>query len=410
MSAPAQKSTLSSADNSSSSSVRNSLVLIVAVAFVLRILVILLGHTYRITPRRDHFQFGWEMGRLARSIALGQGFGSPTDLFTGLSAWAPPVYPYILAGIFKIFGIYTSASAFAILTFNSLFAALTCLTVYGIGFQMYGRRVAIAAAWTWAVFPYVIYWPVRVVWETSLSTFLLSLAVYLTLRIRQKPSRALWIIFGILWGLILLTNTALVSMLPFFLFWILYRKFTAEHFAGAVLCVAIACTVASPWIVRNYVVFHKFIFVRDNLPLELHVANNDASSALWTRTEHPGNDPEAMREFQTLGEIRFMEEKRQQVLQFVHDHPSTFFKFTVERIGYFWAAPPQFLVTRNGYDLGYARHMGFLLGALFAFAGLWLTIRNRIRGTVLDGLSAVRLSAALLSGYPIPALQSSHRA
>src|SRR6478736_600023 len=47
-----------------------SVLLIVIVAFVLRLLVITVGHTYRITPRRDHFQFGWETGRIARSIAL----------------------------------------------------------------------------------------------------------------------------------------------------------------------------------------------------------------------------------------------------------------------------------------------------------------------------------------------------
>ncbi len=57
--------------------------MIVLVALLLRLSVITIGHTYRITPRRDHFQFGWEMGRIARSIATGQGFSSPTDLPTG---------------------------------------------------------------------------------------------------------------------------------------------------------------------------------------------------------------------------------------------------------------------------------------------------------------------------------------
>ena len=48
----------------------------------------------------------WAFGRIARSIASGHGFGSPfAD--TGLSALLPPVYSYLLAGIFKIFGIET---------------------------------------------------------------------------------------------------------------------------------------------------------------------------------------------------------------------------------------------------------------------------------------------------------------
>ena len=374
----------------------HSVAFIVLTAFLLRLAVITIGHTYRITPRRDHFQFGWEMGRIARSIATGRGFGSPTDLDTGPSAWAPPVYPYILAGVFKLFGVYTAASAFVILTFNSLFAALTCLTIYGIAQRIYGNSVALAAAWTWAAFPYLIYWPTRVVWETSFTTFLLSLALLLSLRMGDRPpSNRAWILFGALWGLIVLTNTALVSMFPFCLLWILYRRGLArKQVLGAVLSVLTAIVVVSPWIVRNYVVFGKFIFVRDNLPLELHMANNQESSGLWTRNEHPGNDDAAMREFQRLGEIRFMDEKREEFQQFVRNYPGEFVWFTVKRAFYFWAAPPSVTITSNGYDLGFARHTGFLLGAVLAFAGLWLTIRNRICGALL--------LACFLLLYPLP--------
>ncbi|MGH9511571.1 MAG: glycosyltransferase family 39 protein [Terriglobales bacterium] len=372
----------------------HSLLVIVLAAFLLRLAVITVGHTYRITPRRDHFQYGWEMGRLARSIALGQGFSSPTDLPTGPSAWAPPVYPYILTIVFKLFGIYSAASAFVILTFNSLFAALTCLTIYGIAEYIYGTAVARAAAWTWALFPYVIYWPVRVVWETSLSTFLLSLVLLLTLRMSDKPrSRVQWIIFGALWGLIILSNTALISMMPFCLLWMLYRR-GSQYFAGVLVCVVTACVVVSPWIVRNYLVFDKFIFVRDNLPLELHMANNDQSSGLWTRNEHPANDAAAMHEFQRLGEIRFMQEKREQFQQFLREHPGKFIGFTLKRAFYFWAAPPSFTITSSGYNLEFARHTGFLLGAALAFAGLWLTVRKRKCGTFL--------LACFILIYPLP--------
>src|SRR6202795_4408848 len=176
-----------SAHNLQRQSWTHSIFFIILIAFLLRLAVITIGHTYRITPRRDHFQFGWEMGRIARSIALGQGFSSPTDLLTGPSAWAPPVYPYILAGIFKLFGIYSNLSAWVILTFNSIFSALTCLTLYRIGEKIYGVTVARATAWTWALFPYAIYWPVRVVWEMSLSAFLLSLACLRTLRMADAP-------------------------------------------------------------------------------------------------------------------------------------------------------------------------------------------------------------------------------
>jgi 4-amino-4-deoxy-L-arabinose transferase-like glycosyltransferase len=377
----------------------HSIFFIVLTAFLLRLAVITIGHTYRITPRRDHFQFGWEMGRIARSIATGQGFSSPTDLPTGPSAWAPPVYPYILAGVFKLFGVYSNLSAWMILAFNSIFSALTCLTLYRIAEKIYGVAVARATAWTWALFPYAIYWPVRVVWEMSLSAFLLSLALLLTMRMADEPpSPRMWVGFGLLWGLLALTNTAVLSLLPFCLLYLLWRsprptRQLVGFGSGIVLCVLAAGLVVSPWLVRNYLVFDKFVFVRDNLPLEMHMANNDLSAGLWTRSEHPGNDPEAMRRFQELGEIRFMEEKQTQFREFVREHPGEFLRFTFERVFYFWIGPPQADIVA-GYDLSIARHLMFILPAVFAFAGLWLTLREKKSGGFL--------LACFLLIYPLP--------
>jgi 4-amino-4-deoxy-L-arabinose transferase-like glycosyltransferase len=374
---------------------RHSLLFIVLVALLLRLAVISIGHTYRITPRRDHFQFGWEMGRIARSIATGQGFSSPTDLPTGPSAWAPPLYPYILAGIFKLLGVYSNAAAWAILAFNSIFGALTCITIYRIAEIIYGVEVARAAAWTWAVFPYAIYWPVRVVWETSLSAFLLSLVLLLTLRMQHEPTRPrAWIIFGLLWGIITLTNTALLAMLPFCLIWLLYwLPNRSRQLVGMLLCLLTAAVIVSPWLARNHVVFSRFVFIRDNLPLEMHMANNDRFTGLWTRNEHPGNDPEAMRRFQELGELGFMDEKQQEVRQFVREHPREFIWFSLERAVYFWIGTPQATIV-DGYDLIVARHVTFFLGSALAFAGLWLTIRHRKCGAFL--------LFCLLVFYPLP--------
>lgn len=374
---------------------------IVLVAFALRVAVITIGHTYRITPRRDHFQFGWEMGRLARSISQGQGFSSPTDLDSGPSAWTAPVYPYVLAGVFKIFGVYTHASAWVILTFNSIFAALTCWSLYRIAERIFGAWVAKSTTWIWAVFPYLIYWPVRVVWEVSFTTFFLTLALWLTIRMAEDARWRDWILFGLIWGLIALTNTAVIILLPFFLGWLVWAvraknqrgNESMRRFAGPAVAVFILGLCMVPWTLRNYAVFHRFIFIRDNLPLELYEANNDESHGLWTRSEHPGNDPASMRRFQESGEIRFMDEEKQKLQEFVREHPGEFLLFTVQRVWYFWAAPPQATIV-GGYDLWFARHVEFLLAALFAFAGMILMFVRRNR--------YAWLLAPFLIIYPLP--------
>lgn len=155
----------------------------------------------------------------------------------------------------------------------------------------------------------------------------------------------------------------------------------------------VAALCITPWTIRNYQVFGRFLFIRDNLPLELHESNNQDSSGLWTRNEHPGNDPIAMRRFQEMGEIHFMDAEKVQVGEFIRDNPRKFLLFTLKRIWYFWAAPPQTVILA-GYDLWIARHVEFFLEAVFAFAGLILTLWRRNPYSWL--------LAAFLLIYPLP--------
>ncbi|HEV2117326.1 MAG TPA: glycosyltransferase family 39 protein [Terriglobales bacterium] len=367
---------------------------IVLMAVLLRLLVITVGHTYRITPRREHFQFGWEMGRIARSLATGHGFANPTDLATGPTAWEAPLYPFLLAGVFKFFGVYTHASAWVIMALNSLFSGLTCLVIYRIGERLFGPQPARWAAWTWALFPYAIYWPVRVVWETSLSALLLSLAILLPLRLAENSRRRDWLLLGLLWGAIALTNPTLLSFLPFSLAWLWWRLRgrSAATLANMAMSLALCALLVAPWLVRNHRVFGQFVFIRDNFGLEIHLANN-AKSGMWTRSEHPGNDPEAMQTFAAMGELPYMKAEQHAAFDFIRAHPGQFLKFFAARIFYFWGGNPQMTLLRS-WNLAPARHLAFLISALAAFAGLWLCFRHRVRGTFL-------LTCALLI-YPIP--------
>ncbi len=372
-----------------------SIYFIVLVALVLRLATIGIGHTYRITPRRDNFQFGWEMGRIARSLAEGHGFSSPTDLPTGPTAWAPPVYPILLAAVFKALGVYTRASAVAILALNSVFAALTTLVLYRIGTRLFGAGAARWAAWIWALFPYAIYWPVRVVWETSLSALLLSAILLQTLRLCETPRLRLGACLGLLWGVTALTNPTLLSFLPLSLAWIAYRTGArrAHAVSAAAIALVICLAVIAPWLLRNYRVFHQFVFIRDNFWMELHLANNPRSGGFWTRSEHPGNDPEQMRRFAQLGELEYMREQRTLALAFIRDHPGEFLRYSLQRAAYFWIGNPQATLLGN-WNFGPARHVAFLISALAAFAGLALAFRNRIPGSFLF--------ACLLLVYPLP--------
>ncbi|HEV2116582.1 MAG TPA: glycosyltransferase family 39 protein, partial [Terriglobales bacterium] len=187
--------------------------LIVAVAFLARVVSIIFHHRYDIPAAYGHLFFGFEVGRIASALASGHGFSSPFPSPSGPTAWLGPVYPLMVAGVFKIFGIYTSASALAVMVINAVFSALTCLAIYLIGMELFAPAVAVLAAWAWALLPYCINWSFWI-WETTVSTFLFALLFWLTLRLARQPRARTWALYGLLWGALALTNASCLSFLP----------------------------------------------------------------------------------------------------------------------------------------------------------------------------------------------------
>src|ERR1700749_369771 len=170
-------------------------------AFAVRVLYLTLAHTYRFRPYDDHMLFGEEMGRVARALATGYGFSDPFRGHTGQTAWVGPLFPLLLGGGFKLFGVFSPLSAWVILTLNSVFSALTTLTIWEIAARCFNLNVARWSAWIWALYPAAMQYAVRWVWDTSLTTFLFSWVVVLALRLRSGETLGPWALFGVLWGL-----------------------------------------------------------------------------------------------------------------------------------------------------------------------------------------------------------------
>ncbi len=158
---------------------------VVWVAFAVRVLYLTLAHTYRIRPYDDHMLFGEEMGRIARALATGYGFSDPFRGHTGPTAWVGPLFPLLLAGVFKLFGVFTPISAWVILTLDSLFSALTAAAIWEIAASCFNQKVAQWSAWIWALYPAAMQYAVRWVWDTSLTTFLFSWVFVVALRMRS---------------------------------------------------------------------------------------------------------------------------------------------------------------------------------------------------------------------------------
>src|SRR6266700_7011940 len=168
----------------------------VLIGFTLRLGYILVAHTYKFKTLDNNFSFGFEMGRIGRAIATGRGFADPFEGHTGPTAWEPPLYPYLIAGVFKLTGVYTRASALILLSLNSFFSAITCIPIFLIARKCFEEKVAVATAWLWALLPSVMYWCTRWVWETSLAVLILAVLFWLTLQLEEVRGTKPWIVYG----------------------------------------------------------------------------------------------------------------------------------------------------------------------------------------------------------------------
>jgi 4-amino-4-deoxy-L-arabinose transferase-like glycosyltransferase len=362
--------------------IRTSQLWMVAIAASLRIGWIIVGHTYRFKTSDHNFAFGWEMGRIAAAIARGQGFSNPFDVITGPTAWEPPLYPYLTAGVFRLFGVYSPASAFVLLSINSLFSALTCIPIFLIARRIFSEKVAVGAAWTWALLPYAMAWCTRWVWETSLSALLMATIFWLVLSMEDREGLRPWLWFGLLWGIAALNSTVLLSFLPASGLWAWYRraKKGKRSLAGVILASVVFAACITPWLVRNYQTFGKFIFIRDNLGAELALGNGRLADGTWMQFLHPTQDLYAMRQYEDMGEIAYVAMRKRQAMSYIEADYGRFAVLCLKRFVYYWAGPPRLAQT---WWLAQVKNSLFLASSVLMFWGLGRALRQRRPGAWL---------------------------
>ena len=373
-------------------------------AFLVRVAYITFAHTYRIRLLQDHFQFGWEMGRVARALATGYGYADPFVGHTGPTAWVPPVYPLLLAAVFKLFGVYTAKSAWIILTINSVFSAATAPLIYKIAARCYNRRVAVWSAWLWALYPAFMQYAVHWVWEMALTAFLFTGVLLLALKMRgilpREPERepgpvrgdpgigkpnpeevhqttAQWLLFAALWGLVALCNPSLLLFLPASGIWILLAAHPlSAGLKNATLAALLFLAILAPWTIRNWRVFHTVIPVRDNLGAELESDSGPGSNGLPVMATLPlvARAKQTIL-YKSLGEIRYVQLEGNQAKAYIAAHPAHYALISLKRFYFFWVSVPH-PVDRHPFN-EFFRELDYCFLSITGILGLALSLKNR---------------------------------
>lgn len=258
-------------------------------------------------------EFAWEEGR-------------PT-------AYVTPLYPVFLSGIYALFG-YSHLWA---KVFQALLGSLTCLIMYFIAREIFGKAVALLTIFLMSVHHFFISYGILLNSE-NLFIFLVALNVLSLIKFCKRPSYLCALFFGISAALASFTRSA-YFLFPFMaiacLYFMLNRlDITKGKLTALALCI-IACVILpmSMWTIRNYLVFKAFVPVGTEAGIVLYSSYNPMNGKFFdkcTQDEVTWKYPE----FSKVEGSRFL---LKQTLLSIKKDPAKLYKYIPLRLMYFFS-------------------------------------------------------------------------
>ena len=243
--------------------------------------------TLRFVWHRAPFVRGWEADSIARAIVNGEGFsfpgtdrwlwekwkGNPNEYFT--TAWVDPVFTYLLAGAYWVFGHYAYIAMYA-----CTFLCIGIMYVYS-----YRTATRFGGQWAGAIAVLVLAANFGLgkaffddITNSALSAATVAVAGLVCVRYFEQPDRRRAIAMGLVSGVTVLTCPATTYFLPLLIGALLFfhradLRLSLVRSAVLLLC---AAAIIGPWTLRNYMAFGDFVLVR-----------NGAGQIAWDGTVGP---------------------------------------------------------------------------------------------------------------------------
>ena len=178
------------------------------------------------------------------------------DLFVP-NLWMPPVYAYFIYLHALIFGMGENLAAYVIAS-QILVSSLTTIIFFKIISQFCSDKISLGGAIIFSIFPIIIYSASQIS-SVTVYLFLLLFFILLILNLINQNSKNYWqyLTIGFVAGILILTRRDFILIYFFSIFYsfIFFKVPLKKIF----LVLIITSITISPYLVRNYVSFDKFI-------------------------------------------------------------------------------------------------------------------------------------------------------
>jgi 4-amino-4-deoxy-L-arabinose transferase-like glycosyltransferase len=345
----------------------------IAAMIFLFALAIRLAYVLNVSP--DYLSpDSYDWTTLASNILNGQSYNS---------TYRGPLYPLVLAGIYSVFGY----GVIAVRIFQSILGAATVILIYFTAKEIFSEKTAVIAAACGSIYPYFIYYCADLLSETLL-TFLLSLSMFLVLANLRQKSNILAACYGISAGLTMLCKGLFY---PFFLvslplLFFLFEASLVKRVKLTILSLLAAVLIISPWAIRNYRVYNKFVLFGLS-GQSLWLANNPLSYKLQELPETNKDrlqldftwfDAKRYDEVLSMPAVKGDETFKKDAKEFILNNPAKFASLSLKRLFHFWRLYPV-VVTKRNKILALASS-GVIIP--FGFMGIILSLKKYWKKTI----------------------------
>jgi hypothetical protein len=174
----------------------------------------------------------------------------------------------------------------------------------------------------------------------------------------------------------------MLLFLPFCGLWIWRQRYrrSLPSFGGVALSSAVFFLVLTPWVVRNYEVFGRFVFLRDDFGLQIRLGNGPSADGMLMAYLQPNLNRLELEKFQSMGEIAYAESCKQMTYDWIRAHPARFAVISLKRFFYYWNGVPRATDSVAPVDF---RTSAFLATSVLALWGLGHAIRQKRPGAWL---------------------------